>query len=76
MKIAFYYVDDWCGLYVDGRLRSQGHSIDAADLLTMLALGEVVYLGDNTDNLGATGGHMPEWESEVLQHYPVDADEG
>ncbi len=32
MKIELVYLgDDWCGLYVDGALKVQGHSISPRD---------------------------------------------
>ena len=34
MKAVIVSVDDWAGLYIDGELKSQGHSISNYDLLT------------------------------------------
>lgn len=34
--ITFVYADDWTGLYVDGRLQREGHSIEAWDALVLI----------------------------------------
>ena len=37
MDIIYVTGDDWCGLYTDGALHMEGHSIDAVDILDWIA---------------------------------------
>ena len=37
-KITFVNVDDWVGVYLDGKLEYENHSIDADDCLTLLGI--------------------------------------
>lgn len=38
MKIDYVYADDWCGLYVDGKLEYEGHSLDPYHVFVALKL--------------------------------------
>lgn len=37
-KITFVYADDWVGIYIDGKLEHEGHSISPTMILTALGL--------------------------------------
>lgn len=39
-KYEYYVLSDWAGLYIDGRLAAQGHSIDVRDVLRFLGIEE------------------------------------
>jgi len=47
IKIVFLNTDDWSGIYVDGELKSEGHSMTAYDMLEILKIKhESIYVGD------------------------------
>lgn len=50
--------DDWEGLYVDGQLHTQGHSIDARHVLNLIG-GRAVYLSPPQDNALRDRGSLP-----------------
>lgn len=37
MKITFVYLNDWEGMYIDGNLAFQGHSLSAEEALRLLS---------------------------------------
>ena len=38
MHITIAYAEDWMGLYIDGTLRREGHSLDTEDVLKELGI--------------------------------------
>ena len=38
MKVTFVSGDDWQGLYIDGELKREGHSLAARDVLELLGV--------------------------------------
>ena len=40
-QITFVCADDWEGLYVDGKLATQGHSLTIQDVLEHIGIGSV-----------------------------------
>lgn len=38
MKLKFIHADDWCGLYRDGKLIVEGHSLNTRDVCYALGL--------------------------------------
>lgn len=36
MKITYLQADDWAGVYVDGKLKFEGHSIDSNEWVILL----------------------------------------
>lgn len=38
IKVAYVAGDDWCGVYIDGLLKDEGHSIGCLTLLELVAL--------------------------------------
>jgi len=64
MDILIVYVDDWCGLYIDGELKHQGHSLESDTLLEHLGLEyKIKWLDDNEEFdqlVGAEG--MPDYD--------------
>lgn len=65
----FIQEDDWCGLYIDGFLHQEGHSLDDSVYLTLLlnhhpVEGEDVFW--NSDVI-SRGGRCPETWGEVLE---------
>lgn len=47
MKIIFVCADDWEGIYVDGELKAEGHSLTKHDILT--AVGQTNYISIEAD---------------------------
>lgn len=35
-KLDIIYIDDWCGLYIDGKLYYEGHSIEPETVLNAI----------------------------------------
>lgn len=79
-RIRHYYVGDWYGLYIDGKLVSETHNLEPWILFQELQrLGidaTSQYLGDAADesNLELSGGHMPDSEAELALLYFVPED--
>ena len=58
MKIVLVRADDWEGLYVDGLLQSENHSVDPRVLLDLVG-GSVVYLTSSQDKALCDVGRFP-----------------
>ncbi len=56
--------DDWAGLYVDGKLFTEGHSITARDLVNAAGI-EADHIDVTTDWLGGTVSNLPAQLSEI-----------
>lgn len=54
-KIEFVYLEDWVGLYINGELEYEGHSIDEMRLLDIL--GVSYDWQEEYDDIGLT--HLP-----------------
>lgn len=69
-QVRQYRVDDWYGLYVDGELVSEGHSIADEDLASILQLNQPFNYEsrwvEELGNLEAFANHMPATEDELL----------
>lgn len=52
--LTYVYGDDWCGLYRDGQLLSQGHSFGSCELLELVGL-DVQHLEADPDILSVEG---------------------
>lgn len=64
MKLTFVNCDDWCGLYADGYLQEEGHSLDWPWVLKRLGIDiESEWAMKWMDDEGR--GHMPELLSEI-----------
>lgn len=46
-KVALVHGDDWMGMYVDGKLVAQNHSLSPADILEALNISYTDYGADN-----------------------------
>ena len=58
--IKFVFADDWTGLYVDGKLKYQNHSIDERKLLELLGIEfSSIYVEDYAEDLSAFGNTLP-----------------
>lgn len=53
------YVSDWSGVYIDGKLVTQGHSIDIRDFIEQLG-GRVVWIETDEQWLENDAGEFPE----------------
>ena len=77
MTVKVFYVScnegDWCGLYLNGKLFHEGHSISAHEWMLMiesLASNGEYYDADNKfgENLDAFGGHFPQELEDLLEY--------
>jgi hypothetical protein len=61
MNIHIADADDWVGLYVDGKLVFQGHSLSATHLLDILKIpySESEHSAGYTNDIEALGGEFP-----------------
>lgn len=57
-KIVFVKTEEWEGLYVDGDIISEGHSVSIEDLVDHLG-GEVVELTKEQDKILIRDGRLP-----------------
>ena len=57
MKIVIAYADDWSGLYIDGKLKMQGHDLDQRELIRALGF-ECDELEVDLEWMGKVG-HLP-----------------
>jgi hypothetical protein len=56
---------DWCGLYINGKLVTQGHSIGTREILELLL--DNVYLTEYTDaDMEEMGNSFPSDESDLI----------
>lgn len=47
-QINYVQGDDWCGLYIDGKLVHEGHSIDVTQILSILDIAHhITYVNDD-----------------------------
>ncbi len=60
MEITVVCSEDWDGLYIDGKLELEGHSIHWRDLVDVLRKkGLPIYIKNPPGD--ASGGHLAEW---------------
>jgi hypothetical protein len=65
MKLHYVNGDDWVGLYVDGVLKKQGHSLDVRDIIEALNL-EYETLFPDAEWLFEVG-YLPESIDDVVE---------
>lgn len=72
MKVSLYHLEDWFGLYVDGKLVDEGHVLDVGDFIRRFSdkfdfeVKHVSYDRDLDDAFYALGmSSMPDTESEL-----------
>lgn len=65
---TLYRVDDWVGLYKDGKLVYEGHSIDLDQFFYQYPeYGQTFWL--QVHNLDPSAGRMPQTEGELMDLY-------
>lgn len=68
MKVDFVNVDDWEGMYIDGRLVQQGHSLEPEDVLRQLNIEHDTFWVKDDNDLSQWDFRLPENFSELDGH--------
>jgi hypothetical protein len=73
MKIEILTFDDWEALYVDGKLKDQGHSLRVDSVLSALGFNvEKRYVNNyQVDDLNHFGNSCPDSLEELKTHYKL-----
>lgn len=62
--------DNWEGVYVDGELKTEGHSVDSEEILKLLGM-DVEKIEVSTDYLGGKVAGLPQKLSKIPKKYII-----